>query len=212
MYIEYIYKTILMAEKKRYVVRNWKNTGIFEDWPSVQPLVSWFSWAKYKSFASKIEAEEAFQKGADEYYQPKKKWNEKDLPFVKKSIAVDAACSSATGIMEYKGIDLVSEKEVFTFSFPEGTNNIGEFLAIVHGLSWLKSEKKGDYSLYSDSRNAIGRVREKKCKTNYSPKDQKLMEIIKRAENRLNTNTYTTEILKRDTENRWEIPADFWRK
>ena len=203
MYIEYIYMTILMAEKKRYVVRNWKNTGIFEDWTSVQPLVFWFSWAKYKSFSNKLEAEEAFQKGADEYYQPKKKWNEKDLPFVKKSIAVDAACSSATGIMEYKGID---------FSFPEGTNNIGEFLAIVHGLSWLKSEKKDDYSLYSDSRNAIGRVREKKCKTNYSPKDQKLMEIIKRAENRLNTNTYTTEILKRDTENRWEIPADFWRK
>ena len=201
-----------MAEKKRYVVRNWKKTGIFENWSEVQPLVSWFPWAKYKSFTSKSEAEEAFQNWPDEYYQPKKKRNEKNLPFVKKSIAVDAACSSATGVMEYKGIDLVSEKEVFTFSFPEGTNNIGEFLAIVHGLSWLKSEKKDDYSLYSDSRNAIWRVREKKCKTNYSPKDPKLMEIIKRAENWLKTNTYTTEILKRDTENRWEIPADFWRK
>ena len=74
---------------------------------------------------------------------------------------------------EYKGIDLETEKEVFNFSFPEGTNNIGEFLAIVHWLSWLKSEKKADYSLYSDSRNAIGRVREKKCKTNYVPKDEK---------------------------------------
>jgi hypothetical protein len=38
------------------------------------------------------------------------------------------------------------------------------------------------------------------------------MEIIKRAEERLVKNTYSTEILKRDTENRWEIPADFWRK
>jgi len=201
-----------MAEKKRYVVRSWKETGIFENWSEVQPLVSWFSWAKYKSFSSKSEAEEAFQNWPDEYYQPKKKWNEKDLPFVKNSIAVDAACSSASWVMEYKGIDLVTEKEVFTFSFPEGTNNIGEFLAIVHGLSRLKTEKKDDYSLYSDSRNAIWWVREKKCKTNYVPKDQKLMEIIKRAENRLKTNNYTIEILKRDTENRWEIPADFWRK
>lgn len=201
-----------MAEKKRYVVRNWKKTGIFENWSEVQPLVSWFPWAKYKSFTSKSEAEEAFQNWPDEYYQPKKKRNEKDLPFVKNSIAVDAACSSASWVMEYKGIDLVTEKEVFTFSFPEGTNNIGEFLAIVHGLSRLKTEKKDDYSLYSDSRNAIWWVREKKCKTNYVPKDQKLMEIIKRAENRLKTNNYTTEILKRDTENRWEIPADFWRK
>ena len=201
-----------MAEKKRYVVRNWKDTGIFEDWASVQPLVSWFSWAKFKWFSSRLEAEQAFQNWPDEYYQPKKKWNEKDLPFVKKSIAVDAACSSATGVMEYKGIDLVSEKEIFNFSFPEGTNNIWEFLAIVHGLSWLKSEKKDDYSLYSDSRNAIGRVKEKRCKTNFVPKDEKLMEIIKRAENWLKTNSYTTEILKRDTENRWEIPADFWRK
>jgi len=201
-----------MAEKKRYVVRNWKETWIYEDWASVQPLVSWFSWAKFKWFSSKSEAEQAFQNWPDEYYQPKKKWNEKDLPFVKKSIAVDAACSSATGVMEYKGIDLVSEKEIFNFSFPEGTNNIWEFLAIVHGLSWLKSEKKDDYSLYSDSRNAIGRVKEKRCKTNFVPKDEKLMEIIKRAENWLKTNSYTTEILKRDTENRWEIPADFWRK
>ena len=201
-----------MAEKKRYVVRNWKETWIYEDWASVQPLVSWFSWAKFKWFSSKSEAEQAFQNWPDEYYQPKKKWNEKDLPFVKKSIAVDAACSSATGVMEYKGIDLVSEKEIFSFSFPEGTNNIWEFLAIVHGLSWLKTEKKDDYSLYSDSRNAIGRVKEKRCKTNFVPKDEKLMEIIKRAENWLKTNSYTTEILKRDTENRWEIPADFWRK
>ena len=201
-----------MAEKKRYVVRNWKETWIYEDWASVQPLVSWFSWAKFKWFPSKSEAEQAFQNWPDEYYQPKKKWNEKDLPFVKKSIAVDAACSSATGVMEYKGIDLVSEKEIFNFSFPEGTNNIWEFLAIVHGLSWLKTEKKDDYSLYSDSRNAIGRVKEKRCKTNFVPKDEKLMEIIKRAENWLKTNSYTTEILKRDTENRWEIPADFWRK
>lgn len=201
-----------MAEKKRYVVRNWKETWIYEDWASVQPLVSWFSWAKFKWFSSRSEAEQAFQNWPDEYYQPKKKWNEKDLPFVKKSIAVDAACSSATGVMEYKGIDLVSEKEIFNFSFPEGTNNIWEFLAIVHGLSWLKSEKKDDYSLYSDSRNAIGRVKEKRCKTNFVPKDEKLMEIIKRAENWLKTNSYTTEILKRDTENRWEIPADFWRK
>ena len=72
---------------------------------------------------------------------------------------MDAACSSATGIMEYQGIDLVSEQIIFSVSQPRGTNNIGEFLAIVHGISWLQKQGKTDYVLYSDSKIAIDRVK-----------------------------------------------------
>jgi len=97
-----------MAEQKRYVVRVGKKTGIFTDRSQVQPLVSGFAGAKYKSFKSASDADEALQRGREDFYQPEKKWFERDIPFVKKSIAVDAACSSASGEMEYQGIDLVS--------------------------------------------------------------------------------------------------------
>lgn len=203
-----------MAEPKRYVVRNGIKTWIFTQRSEVQPLVSGFKGAKYKSFPSLQEAEQAQHTGWEPYYQAEKKRNEKSLPFFKKSIAVDAACSSATGVMEYQGIDLVSEQIIFRGSQPRGTNNIGEFLAIVHGLSWLQKEKKTDYALYSDSKIAINRVKNGACKTNFVPtaENTKLFELIKRAESRLAKNSFTTPILKRQTEERWEIPADFWRK
>lgn len=160
------------------------------------------------------EAENAFRTGREPYYQPEKKWNEKVLPFVKKSIAVDAACSSATGIMEYQGVDLVSEQIVFHCSYPYGTNNIGEFLAIVHGLSWLQKEKKSDYALYSDSKIAINWVKQGICKTNIAPTEdsRQLFILIKRAESWLQEYSTSTLILKWNTKEWGEIPADFGRK
>jgi ribonuclease HI len=209
----FIYFLFIMAEKKRYVVREWKEKGIFEDRNTIKPLVSWVKWSKYKSFSSAEEAKQAFNSWWEIYYQPEKKRNEKDLPFIHESIAVDAACSSATWIMEYQWIDLKEEKIIFSFKSEEGTNNIWEFLAIVHGLSRIKKENKTDYVLYSDSRIAINRVRQGHCKTNFSFKrNSELLKIVKRAEKRLNDNQYTTQIIKRKTEERWEIPADFWRK
>lgn len=41
--------------------------------------------------------------------------------------------------MEYRGVDTKTRKQIFIQGpFEEGTNNIGEFLAIVHGLALLK--------------------------------------------------------------------------
>ena len=199
-------------EKKWYVVWNGVKCWIFETRDEVKPLVIGFAWAKYKWFASYDEAKIALDKWFEEYYQPEKKWNEKDLPFVKESIAVDAACSWSWGVMEYQGIDLIQQKKVFSFKFEEGTNNIWEFLAIVHWLAWIKEKWLTNYSLYSDSMTAISWVRKKRCNSSYAPKNQKLMDIIKKAEKWLTVNNYSTPLLKRNTENWWEIPADFWRK
>lgn len=203
-----------MAEKKRYTIRVGKQTWVFDNRSEVQPLVSWFAGAKYKSFKSEPEAQKALWEGRENYYQPEKKRYEKELPFVKQSIAVDAACSSSTGIMEYQGIDLVSQKTVFHCKHETGTNNIWEFLAIVHALAYLKQEKKADFAVYSDSKTAISRILNKRCKTNLAPTEENkpLFELIKRAETRLKNNTYQNQILKRKTEDRWEIPADFGRK
>ncbi len=95
----------------------------------------------------------------------------------------------------------------------KGTNNIGEFIAIVHGLALLK--KKGfDMPIYSDSANAISWVRQKKCKTKLplTPETEELFLLIERAEKWLQGNTYTTRILKSETKEWGEIPADFGRK
>jgi caulimovirus viroplasmin len=203
-----------MAEKKRYVVRIGKETGIFTERSQVQPLVSGFAGAKYKSFKSEVDAEEALQNGREEYYQAEKKRFERDLPFVKKSIAVDAACSSATGEMEYQGIDLESQKVIFSFKSKTGTNNIGEFLAIVHALSYLEKEKKSDFFVYSDSKIAMNRVLQGKCKTNFVSNDEnkELFVLIKRAENWLAQHPGERNLLKRKTSERGENPADFGRK
>lgn len=197
---------------KYYVIREGKKTWIFYSWDECKQYVLWFTGAKYKSFNSLSEAEQALEWGSDEFYN-KKQWHEKDIPFEKNSIAVDAACSGNPGETEYKWVDLQSGKVIFQKKFDLWTNNIGEFLAIVHWLVYLK-ENNSDMNIYSDSKRAIKRVSEGKCKT-HMKKEKKsdwIFEVIKRAEKWLKDNEWKNKILKRDTGNRWEIPADFWRK
>lgn len=203
-----------MAEQKRYTVRKGKETWVFTTRSEVQPLVIGYQGAKYKSFPTLQSAEHALQSGRELYYQPTPKQNLQELPFIKTSIAVDAACSSATGILEYQGIDLQSQQLLFHQKFPVGTNNIGEFLAIVHALAILQKEKKSEYVIYSDSKIAINRIAQGKCKTNLvpTPDHESLFNTIKNAEKWLSNNPLTIPILKRNTQERGEIPADFGRK
>ena len=121
--------------------------------------------------------------------------------------------SGNPGAMEYRGVHVASRQEIFHFGPMYGTNNIGEFLAIVHGLALLK-QKGFDMPIYSDSVNAINWIKQKKCKTKL-PRDAKteeLFHLIERAEKWLRENTYTTRILKWETKQWGEIPADFGRK
>lgn len=130
------------------------------------------------------------------------------------SIAVDAASSGNPGRMEYQGVDTQTGKLLFHQGpFAQGTNNVGEFLALVHGLAYLKKEGS-DRAIYSDSRIAIGWVRKKKCGTKLAPHSSNkiLFELISRAESWLRSNTYATSILKWETKAWGEIPADFGRK
>ncbi len=127
--------------------------------------------------------------------------------------AVDAACSGNPGPMEYRGVDLATGAVVFHYGPVHGTNNIGEFLAIVHALALM--EQKGiRKTIYSDSRNAILWVEKKKCKTKLevSPKTMQLHNVIKRAESWLQTHSFRAPILKWETKRWGEVPADFGRK
>ena len=129
-------------------------------------------------------------------------------------VAVDAACSGNPGAMEYRGVDIDTGAEIFHKSFPLGTNNIGEFLAIVHALALFHKNGMGHITIFSDSKIAQGWVAQRTCRSKLAESDQtrELLDIVKRAETWLQTHTPTNPVKKWKTEEWGEIPADFGRK
>ena len=129
------------------------------------------------------------------------------------ALCVDAACSGNPGPMEYRGVHLPSGKEVFRFGPIQGTNNIGEFLAIVHALALLK-QKGLSMPVYSDSVSGMAWVRNRKAKTTleYNEKNAQALNLVRRAERWLRENPLPVPVLKWNTEEWGEIPADFGRK
>jgi ribonuclease HI len=208
---------------KFYVVWKGKNTGIFTSWEDCKKQITGYIDAKYKSFPDRRSAEKALSEGFEKHYGNNEPAPKIEMtPFQKEligkpdmnSISVDGACSGNPGAMEYRGVETATGKEIFRQGpFPEGTNNIGEFLAIVHGLALLKN-MNSDLALYSDSVSAISWVKKKKVRTNLdqNEKNAHLFELINRAESWLKENTYKTRVLKWLTEYWGEIPADFGRK
>lgn len=209
-----------MAKKKYYVVWSGKQTGIFESWDECRKQVIGVKGAKYKSFPSKQEAEAAFKKGPMQSTKAKSNKGTENgqtlsnQSYIKESISVDAACSGNPGLMEYKGVYTKNGEEIFHYGpVPNGTNNIGEFLAIVHALALLQ-QKNSNLPVYSDSRIAIGWVKKQKVNTTIPRNEstERLWTLIDRAIQWLDENTYTNKILKWETHLWGESKADFGRK
>lgn len=207
-----------MAKQKFYVVWDGVTPGIYASWNDCLLQTKGYESAKYKSFDTREEAEQAFASSPYAYIGKKTKEatsKPKTLSeaIIDNSLAVDAACSGNPGPMEYRGVYVASRQEIFRFGPMRGTNNIGEFLALVHGLALLK-QKGFDMPIYSDSVNAISWVKQKKCKTKLprTSETEALFQLIERAEKWLKENKYTTPILKWETKTWGEIPADFGRK
>ena len=207
----------MSAKQKFYVVWQGYQPGIYASWAACQTQIKGYPGARYKSFESKAEAEAALKAGPSAISKaagPKKvagTVSRKDI--VWDSISVDAACSGNPGVMEYQGVTTKGSEQLFHQKFDLGTNNIGEFLAIVHGLAMLKKEGR-NIPIYTDSRTAMKWVRDKKARTklDHTPKTAYLFELITRAETWLKKNTYSNPVLKWETESWGEIPADFGRK
>lgn len=209
-----------MAKKKQkyYVIWEGNQSGIFSDWKTCQKHIKGYPGAKYKSFESLALAEQAFAGSYFDAITPSKK-KKPDPSLVEghpiwKSIAVDAACSGNPGLMEYQGVETSTGKRLFHLGpLAQGTNNIGEFLALVHGLAFLK-QHKSDLPIYTDSRIAMGWIKAKKCRTKVPPTkaNAKIFELIARGEKWLRNNEWDTTILKWETKAWGEIPADFGRK
>jgi ribonuclease HI len=207
-----------MAAKNRfYVVWKGRKRGVFDSWEECERQVKGFTGAEYKAFGSRAAAERAFRGDYQEYAgKPSSsgQWLFAPEPPAARSYAVDAACSGSPGPVEYRCVQTGSGKEIFRQGpLPGGTNNVGEFLAIVHALSWLRQEGI-EAPVYSDSETAIAWVRANKCKTGLprSGLNAPLFERIARAETWLRDNPVHAAVLKWDTEAWGEIPADFNRK
>ncbi|MUP39431.1 MULTISPECIES: viroplasmin family protein [Labilibaculum] len=210
-----------MAKKKFYVVWKGRETGVFDNWEECTNQIHSFKDAKYKSFKTKEEAQVAF-KGKYEDYKGKDvckvELSTEELEKIGQpnldSISVDAACSGNPGLMEYQGVETKTKKLIFKQGvFEDSTNNIGEFLALVHALAHMKkvNDKR---PIYSDSSIAIAWVRDRVVRTKnpQTAKNTKSSEMIQRALVWLDENEIPNEILKWETKAWGEIPADFGRK
>jgi len=207
------------SKSKYYVVWVGQKPGIYDSWTKCQEQVVGFPDAKYKSFKSYDEAVQAFDSSATNYVSKKSKGasaiQNYSAEIISDSISVDAACSGNPGIVEYQGVHTISKEQIFHMGpFHQGTNNIGEYLGLVHGLALLKKQANDHTVIYTDSKTAMSWVRNKKVKTTLKqePVNADLFLLIKRATNWLMNNDYKTQILKWETKKWGEIPADFGRK
>ncbi|MDH8701620.1 ribonuclease HI [Dysgonomonadaceae bacterium PH5-43] len=208
-----------MSKRKWYVVWNGVNPGIYDTWNECKNQIEGFENAVYKSFETLEEARNAYNSNPREYIGKGKRQSAASSmansgEIILDSLSVDAACSGNPGDMEYRGVHTRTKQEIFRVGpFTLGTNNVGEFLALVHGLALLKKQNL-TIPVYSDSANAISWVKQKKCKTKLIPNEynKPIFDLIARAEIWLQNNTYSTPILKWETKAWGEIPADFGRK
>lgn len=216
---------------KYYVVWVGREPGIYDDLTDALEQVDDYPGASFKSYNNAEEAALAYRRGSSK--QDATELSELLLGAQRNNIpksgqpdymnnpeidlngwAVDAACAGNPGVMEYRGVELMSGRELFRVGpFEKSTNNIGEFLAIVHALS-LMFQRGERHTLYSDSKTGMAWVRNRKVKTQLprEPKTEKSFQLMERALSWLNTHSIDVNIRKWDTERWGEIPADFGRK
>lgn len=222
-----VYTFAGMGKRKFYVVWMGHEPGVYTEWMQAKRQIDGYKGAKYKSFPDRAQAEAAFTKGAGSYLTKAlsgagkptaRRSGSSSVPttpsIVGRSISVDAACSGNPGRMEYQGVTTVGKERLFHRAFPLGTNNIGEFLALVHALAFLQKQQQPDLPIYTDSKIAMGWIKKGKCKTTLprNKKTEELYDFIDRAESWLKANPITNPIYKWQTDRWGEIPADFGRK
>lgn len=210
--------------KKYYVVWNGRHTGVFDSWDDAREQVEGYPEARYKSFPSQQAAVEAYRGDPADHigvikaiasHHPEVV-NYAAFPEIRlDAVAVDAACSRNPGPVEYQGVAVDTGERLFHVGpLPDGTNNLGEFLALVHALAMLNRDGQPTRPVYSDSRTALAWLRNRHARTTVTPTpgNARILDMVRRAEAWLNTHTYRNPVLKWDTDTWGEIPADFGRK
>ena len=202
-----------MTRQKYYVVWKGNKPGIYQSWERCQNEIKNEKGALFKSFSDEAEAKKAYEQGYETYKKTLDFIDISDGPELN-SISVDAASSGNPGIMEYQGVDTNTKEVLFKMGpFNNATNNIGEFLALVHGIAILEKDLQKRI-IYSDSVTAMSWVRKKRCQTKLKRNDEneEVFILIDRATKWLKENNYSATIKKWETKKWGEIPADFGRK
>lgn len=218
-----------MGKRKFYVVWVGREPGIYEDWDDCWAQVDGFPGAKYKSFTDQTAATIAFRGDpADQaaIIEQIARYNAHaarergaallDIPEINHSaIAVDGACAGNPGAMEYQGVKVATGEQLFHLGpLPGGTNNVAEYLALVHALAYLYQRGDRTTPVYSDSRTARSWLRNKghRSKLERTPLNTRIFELLDRADNWVRTHAFENPVLAWDTDRWGEIPADFGRK
>ena len=218
-----------MAKKNtHYVVWKGRRPGIYLTWNDCRAQVEGFAGALYKGFENRPQAEAALKAGPA---RPSAKpttaapssatANRQQAMFgatasriIVPSYSVDAAWNTMSGRMEYQGVETETKELIFHRGpYADGTNNVGEFLAIVHCLAWQKQQGT-QLPIYTDSVNAMSWVRKRKhaSKMARTQGNAILFELLERAEKWLDENPPEVPVLKWETKKWGENPADFGRK
>lgn len=210
--------------RKFYVVWKGFSPGIYDSWEECKLQVTGFPGAEYKSFDSQEAATRAYRGDYKEQIQllrsiamnRRETVNYEAIPdIIKDSIAVDGACSGNPGPMEYRGVDVMTGAEIFHVGpLADGTNNVAEYLALIHVLAFLKKTNNTETVVYSDSRTALSWLRNRghKSKLARTKNNDKIFDMLARADKWIQSNVSYNRVIKWDTEKWGEIPADFDRK
>lgn len=225
-----------MARKKKKYYTVWVGaaTGVFDSWTECQLQIKNYPGAKYKSYDTKEEAVEAYRGDPEAELgiaraiagrlasHPMPSKNEPrdftSIPGIRlDAIAVDGACAGNPGVMEYRAVRVMDGVEIFRRGADGsliGTNNIAEYLAIVHIAAMLAARGDSTTPIYSDSRTALGWIRRGHSKTTleHTQRTERVLELLARADAWMAKNRILNPILKWDTDAWGEIPADFGRK
>lgn len=210
--------------RKFYVVWKGYSPGIYDSWEECKLQVSGFPGAEYKAYDSQEAATKAFRGDYAEEIKLLKAIanhnnetvNYEAIPdIIKDSIAVDGACSKNPGPMEYRCVDVMTGAQIFHMGpLADGTNNVAEYLALIHALAFLKKTDNNHTVVYSDSRTAMSWLRNRGHKSTLTrtPNNARIFELLERADRWIQTNVSYNRVIKWDTEHWGEIPADFNRK
>lgn len=221
-----------MAKTKYYVVWEGREPGVYDNWEECQEQIDHFPGARFKSFGTQAEAIEAYRGNPADHLDIMRSilrhtsagrplapvYTPPSHPGIRlDAIAVDGACAGNPGAMEYRGVRVATGEEIFHIGNKtplKGTNNIGEFLALIHVAAYLKKLGDSTTPIYTDSRTALSWLKRGASKTTLAstPETAPTLELLRRADAWLANNKILNPILKWNTEEWGEIPADFGRK
>lgn len=218
-----------MAKRKFYVVWEGRVPGIYDDWAECLDQIDKYPGARYKAFDSQTAATIAFRGDPDDQISiiqaiadhsaetiREKSASILNIPEINhNAIAVDGAAAGNPGPIEYRGVDLASGSEIFHVGpLEDGTNNVAEYLAIIHALAYLYNKNDFTTPIYSDSRTARSWVRRRGNRSSLqpTPRNAKVLELLARADLWIQTHSTQNPVLCWNTSDWGEIPADFGRK